>query len=236
MRSLLLASFVSLATVAVAQSPLTTTMIGGFTLTATAPFSNTLYFDMTVTVPTGLILSQIDIRAQDLSAATSAFDVYLTAPGGTHVGNHSTPAIWGTKRSTASGFVADGTGAANIVLDAGIFLLPGTYGVALHCKNFRHVYTNGTTQVPPLPTTFSTAEMSADLTAAVIQNSTLAAPFSGGQSAVRTLNMRLHYQMTSLLTFAATPRTGTGPMNVQFTNGSASMDPAMKPLTTPSSS
>ena len=225
MRSLLLASFVSLATVAVAQSPLTTTMIGGLALTATAPFSNTLYFDTTVTVGSGLILSQIDIRAQDLNAATSAFDVYLTAPGGTHVGNHSLPAVWGTKRSSASGFVADVTGAANIVLDTGIFLLPGTYGVALHCKNFRHVYTNGSTQIPPLPTLFSTAELSADLTSAVIQNSTSAAPFSGGQSAVRTLNMRLHYQMTSLLTFAATPRTGTGPMNVQFTNGSASMDP-----------
>lgn len=227
MRSFLLASLAVLAPVAVAQSPLTTTMIGGLVLnppTGSTVFSNTMYFDVNVTVPTGLILSQIDMRAQNISPQTSEIDVYTTALGGTHVNNHSNAPVW-TLRSTASGFTVDGTGAANIVLDAGILLQPGTYGIAIHCKNFRHVYTNGTTQVPPLPTTFTTTEMSADLSLAVVQNSTIAAPFSGGQSAVRTLNMRLHYQMTSLLAWRASPATGQSPLNVTFTNGSVSMDP-----------
>ncbi len=223
MRSLLLASLVALAPVAAAQSPLVTTMIGGFVLTATAPYSNTIYADLSVVAPTGLILTQINMRAQDGAAATNSFDVYLTAAGGTHVNNHANPAVWNLK-GTCSGF-----GTANptvLTLDRGIFIPPGTYGLALHCKGFRHTYTNGATQVPPLPLTFSTAEMTLDCTTSVIQNSTAAAPFSGGQSAVRTPNLQLYYQTTSSANFTATPRTGNGPLTVNFSEGCVSMDPA----------
>ncbi len=221
MRSLLLASLVALAPVAVAQSPLTTTLIGGLVLTATAPYSNTIYADLTVTAPTGLILTQINMRAQDAAAATSSFDVYLTAAGGTHVANHANAAVW-TLMGTCSGFAA--ANPTVLTLNRGIFIAPGTYGLALHCKAFRHVYTNGTTQVPPLALQFSNADMMLDCTTSVIQNSTAAAPFSGGQSAVRTPNLQLHYQSTSAVSFSATPRTGNGPLAVTFTEGCVSMD------------
>ncbi len=223
MRSLLLASLVALAPVAAAQSSLTTTLVGGLVLTATAPFSNTIYADLTVTNPTGLILTQINMRAQDGAAATNAFDVYLTAAGGTHVNNHQTAVPW-TLKGTCSGF-----GTANptvLTLDRGIYIAPGTYGLALHCKGFRTVYTNGTTQAPPLPLVFSNADMALDCTTSVIQNSTSAAPFSGGQSAVRTPNLQLFYQNTSAVNFTATTRSGNGPLTVNFTEGSVSMDPA----------
>ncbi|MGE3173541.1 MAG: hypothetical protein AB7O97_13035 [Planctomycetota bacterium] len=189
-------------------------------LTSTAPFSNTVYFDLTVTVPSGLIITQFDMPTQD-GGSSSELDVYTTAIGGTHTGNHSNPAAW-TLVSSATSF--EQAAPTVIVLDKGFYLAPGTYGMALHHKNMRHVYLNGATQVPPLPTVFSTAEMSVDLTNGRIQNSNLAAPFSGGESGVRTPNLTIHYQMTSYVHFTPAPVTGLSPLNVQFNDGSVSMD------------
>ena len=225
MKSLLLASLATLSAAAMAQSPLVTTMIGGFVLNPPAGQtfnSNTVYFDMTVTAPTGLIITQMDLRAQN-GIATTSFDVYLTAAGGTHTGNHSNAAAW-TLATSASAPVAT-LNPTVLNFDRAFYVAPGTYGVAIHHKDCRHVYTNGATQVPPLPTVFTTAEMSVDVSNGRIQNSTLAAPFSGGESGIRTPNVTIYYQTTSAAQFLASPRAGTSPLTVQFTDGSASMDP-----------
>src|SRR5262245_47163747 len=162
MRSLFLATLISFAALATAQSPLTTTLVGGLVLNGFAG-SNTQYFNLTVNAtgaPNGLIVTQINLRTQ-AGAAGSAVDIYRTVLGGTHVGNHSNSAAW-TKISTGAVVVANPT---VVVLDNGFFLAPGQYGFAVHYKNVQAVYTNPATQVPPLPNTFSTAEMTVDCTA-----------------------------------------------------------------------
>ncbi|MEQ1633189.1 MAG: PKD domain-containing protein [Planctomycetota bacterium] len=223
MRSLLLASLVSLASVAVAQSPLGTVFVGNTVRTNTDTV-NTVFVDLTVTAPTGLIITRFDINGAGLSA-TSALDVYMTATPGTHVGNQSNAAAWtlkGTCPQVTIGTQNSATSPHFAVLDRGIYVAPGTYGLALHLKNWRHVYTPIT--VPAQPTVWTSAEMSLDTIAARIQTSTLAAPFSGASSSPRTPNLAVHYQTTSAPAFSATPRAGTGPLNVTFTDQSVSMD------------
>lgn len=218
---ILLAIVASLAT-GFAQSPLRTTLVGGTVLPGYAGAS-TQYFDLTVNAvgaPAGLIVTQFHLRTQAATPA-GAVDVYRTAVGGTHVGNHASAGAW-TKIGT--GAVVDANPTV-LLLDAGFYLAPGQYGFALHYRDVQAVYTIGASQMPPLPNVFATAELTVDCTASTTQNSTVLAPFGGAESvAPRTPNLAIFYQMTSYAHFTATPTRGAGPLAVQFTDGSVSMD------------
>lgn len=225
MRSLLLASLVALAPVAVAQSPVSTVFQGNTVRTNTDTV-NTVFLDINVTAPTGIILTRFDINGAGLGT-TSAVDVYTTVLGGTHVGNQSNAAAWTLKGTCTQVQIGAQNSATNphiANLDRGFYLAPGIYGVALHLKNWRHVYTPVTT--PPQPTTWVSAELTLDTTFARIQSSTLTAPFSGASSSPRTPNLAVHFSTTSVANFTATPRTGNSPLTVNFSEGSVSLDPA----------
>jgi PKD repeat protein len=225
MRSLLLASLVALAPVAAAQSPVRTVFVGNTVRTATDTV-NTVFLDINVTAPTGIIVTRFDINGAGLGA-TSALDVYTTALGVSHVGNQSNVAAWTLKGTCPQVTIGAQNSATNphiANLTRGFYLAPGTYGVALHLKNWRHVYTPVTT--PPQPNTWVSTELTLDTTFARIQSSTLTAPFSGGSSSPRTPNLAVHFSTTSAVGFSATPTTGNGPLTVTFTEGCVSLDPA----------
>ena len=225
MRSLLLASLVALAPVAAAQSPVSTVFVGNTVRTATDTV-NTVFLDINVTAPTGIILTRFDINGAGLGT-TSAVDVYLTPVGVSHVANQSNPAVWTLKGTCSQVTIGAQNSATNphiANLDRGFYVAPGTYGVALHLKNWRHVYTP--IQTPPQPNTWVSAELTLDTTFARIQSSTLTAPFSGASSSPRTPNLAVHFSTTSVANFTATPTTGNGPLTVNFSEGSVSLDPA----------
>lgn len=225
MRSFLLASLAALAPMAIAQSPCATTFVGNTQRTATDTV-NTVFFDISVTNPTGLIFTQFGVNGTGFTG-TPAMDFYLTAAGGTAQGNQSNAAAWTLKGTAPTVVVGTNNSATNphlCVLQTPVFVPPGNYGVALHLKNWRHLYTPITT--PPQPTLWTTTEMSIDTTNGRIQGSTLTAPFSGASSSPRTPNVAISYSTTSVAQFTATPTTGNGTVNVAFTDRSVSLDPA----------
>lgn len=226
MKSLLLTASLALAAATTAQSPIVTTMVGGLVLTPATPANgaNTIFFDVNVTNPNGMIVQSFDLNTQLAAGFTlpSTATFYVTAVGGTQTGNRANPAAW-TQVSTATLTTA---GAAVATLQTPFVLATGTYGMAIHMTNLQAVYTNPATPVPPLPTSFSNADVTINCVDARIQNSTPTAPFSGGASAVRTPNLRMYYSTTTLVNgFTATPTSGNVPLAVQFTNTAFSSAP-----------
>ena len=123
--STLLALF---ATVLPSQNSLTST----FTTNNNVPTTGRLpsvSFDVTVTNPSGVVINRFDLNCSYVGIAAK-LEVYMTALGGTHVGNLVTPApgTW-LLRSTAS-FTTAGAGTVTpAILDKPIVLAPGNYGV-----------------------------------------------------------------------------------------------------------
>lgn len=223
MRFLGVASLFVTAALAVAQSPLTTTMVGGLVLTGYTT-SNTLYFDVNITNPNGLIFTQFDLRSQQSALASSIgiVDVYVTALGGSQSPNRANPAAW-TKVGTAN---TTNVGTTNAILNTPFYLATGTYGMAIHMQTIQAVYTNPATPVPPLGTSFSNADMTINCVDARIQNSTATAPFGGGVSAVRTPNVSIYYSTSQrVVNFTAATRTGSSPLSVGFTSSAITTVP-----------
>ena len=150
MKPLVRALVALFATVAAfAQSPVTSTFVGGLQLGGTNPAATAL-FDVSVTSATGLVVRQIDCNLNTVAGTNGTLTVFVTAAGASAVGNELNPAAW-TQVATATRTHTGGR--TSFTLNPPFFLGQGTYGMALHHVGANPVYTNPTVPVPPLPNT-----------------------------------------------------------------------------------
>jgi len=211
---------------AVAQSPLETTFSNpapGFVVTNT-PTPITGLFDLDVTEPQGIVLTQIDLQVNTTHGTNGQFAVYLTAPGVSHVGNQTNAAAW-TLASTAA--TVHSGGRVSFMLQTPIALAPASYGVAFHCIEANPVYHGGSASAG-LPQTYASNEMTIDLSAMRMRTSDPIDPFGGGSNGFspRQLAMGLYYTIGGTsVDFSGTPRTGPSPLTVQFTSIATSSAP-----------
>lgn len=204
-----------------AQSPVESAFVTQFYVTANqVPI--TALCDVTVTEPQGIVVHQIDVQTNTLHGTDGQMSVWVTPVGSTHVGNEQNPFAW-TQVSTASR-VHDG-GRVEFTLDTPFVLDQGTYGFALHCIGMNPVYVNGASQSPVLPNTYSTNEVTLDMTSARLRQSDPVDPFggSGPNFSPRQPNIALHYEVGNrYVEFVGTPTGGASPLDVQFTSYAAS--------------
>lgn len=100
-----------------------------------------VYFDMTVNRT--IRLDQIGLNTNQVPGTPVSADIYLTAAGGTHVGNEGNPAAWTLLRS-AQGDAGPFDSPTYLALDSSALVPAGTYGVAVVSHGFNHHYTDGT--------------------------------------------------------------------------------------------
>lgn len=217
LRSLALALVVP--ALAVAQSPLETTFANpapGFVVTNT-PSPITGLMDITVTEPTGIVLTQVDMQVNTTHGTNGQFAVYITAPGGTHVGNELNAAAW-TQVGTAT--TVHNGGRVSFMLQTPVALAAATYGMAFHCIEANPVYHGGTASAG-LPQTYASTELTIDMSAMRMRVSDPVDPFGGtglGFSP-RQLAIGMFYTVGGTsVDFSATPRSGPSPLTVQFTS------------------
>ncbi len=127
----------ALAAVAPAQSSITTLFAGGNG--GSAGWMN--MFDITPNI--AVTITSFDLNLSSAAGTGGTIDVYITAAGGTYVGNQNNAGAWTLVSSSAS-FSAAGTGLpTNAVLNTPIVLTPGTYGIAILFNGVGMNYTNG---------------------------------------------------------------------------------------------
>lgn len=178
----------TIATVAVAQSPLVT-LTGG---TNQGNVGGGLYFD--IQVNTTITITQIStLCGANTVAGTGVLDVYL-GPS-TYLGNVTNPALWTLVSSSVPTTVAPSTMVA-FAMASPFGLGPGTYGVALKSNNHNFGYTNGAggTGCGATPgsctnSLFSNAQLT--LRAGAAQNAFL----TGGIFTPRVFNGEIHYTL-----------------------------------------
>lgn len=209
----------------VAQSPLETTFnfaTAGFVVTNTAPNTITALFD--VTINSDILLTNIDLQSAVSLGTNGQLDVYLTAAGGTHVGNEQNAAAW-TLAGTASQ-VHNG-GRVVFTLATPIVLTAGTYGVAYHCIEANPIYHGGAVSAT-LPQTYSSTELTIDLTAGRNRISDIADAFGGTTLGFspRQVATSWTYSVGGLTAdFTSDVTGGASPLAVQFTAIAATTDP-----------
>ncbi|MBL9031785.1 MAG: proprotein convertase P-domain-containing protein [Phycisphaerae bacterium] len=144
----------------------------------------TVYFDATVNVP--ITVTALDVNTNAGVGLPIDVTVYLTAPGGTYVGNTSTPSAW-TQVSAGAGISA-GVGQPSAIDVSDFPIPPGTYGVAIrYGPTTTPMYTNGTGSNQ----TYSNPDLTLNLGAA---QATTTAPFTGGSPfSPRVWNGRICY-------------------------------------------
>ena len=220
---LIVNTLVLVTTSVVAQSPLETTFTNpapGFVVTNT-PSPITGLFDITVTEPQGIVVTQIDLQVNQSHGVNGQFAVWLTAPGGSHVGNEQNPLAW-TLASTAT--QQHNGGRVSFQLQQPIPLAPNTYGVAFHCIEANPVY-HGSAASATLPQVYSNNELSIDLVSARVRRSDPVDPFGGTSNgfAPRQLAIGIHYSVGSTsVDFTSDVTGGASPLTVQFQSISTS--------------
>jgi PKD repeat protein len=202
------------AAAATAQSPVQSTFLGGLVITNTNPQPATALFDVIVTDPNGIVIHQIDCNINTAAGTNGTLGVYVTAVGGTLVGNELNAAAW-TLVATATR--AHTGGRTAFTLPTPFYLAPGNYGMALHHIGANPVYTNPITA--NLPSSYSTNEATLNMVSARVRTSTLANAFGGtGLGNLRHPNVALHYVSGNVyVNFEGTPTRGASPLQVQFT-------------------
>lgn len=203
-----------IAALAPAQSPVETSFLGGLQLFGSPPAAS-LSFDLVVGSPTGLVLHGIECNLNTGAGTQGTLAVWTTPTGGTSVGNQQNAAAWSqvaTASRTHSG------GRTFFTLVPPVFLPAGSRGLLLHHVGMNPVYTNGATQVPPLPTSFATGEITLDMSAARVRASLTTDPFGGPDPGlVRLPNVALHYVAgPRYAEFTASLLRGPSPLQVDF--------------------
>lgn len=200
-----------------AQSPLESTFAGGFIVSSTLnPRSQ--YFDVDITNAQGIVITKFDVNLSTTSNPSGRFDVWVTAAGGSHVGNEMNPGVWSLVSSAM--YTRDGGGRQTITLTQPFYLAPGTYGMTLHYDGLNPVYTNPANQTPPLPPTYSNADLTLDMTSARVRTSLANDPFGGTGNGFspRHPNIAVHYEVgTVSVDFVSDVTTGVSPLTVNFT-------------------
>ncbi|MFT4512745.1 MAG: PKD repeat protein [Planctomycetota bacterium] len=217
LRSLALAA--ALPALAFAQSPLETTFSNpapGFVVINT-PSPITGLLDITVTEPTGIVLTQVDMQVSTTHGTNGQFAVYITAPGVSHVGNELNAAAW-TQVSTATTVHAGGR--VSFMLQTPVSLSAASYGMAFHCIEANPIYHGGAVSAT-LPQTYTSAELTIDMSAMLMRVSDPVDPFGGVSFSFspRQLAIGMFYTVGGTsVDFSGTPRTGPSPLAVQFTS------------------
>lgn len=129
----------------------------------------TTYMDIGIT--NGVTITGFDHNSTAAAGTAFSVDVYVTALGGTYVGNTSNAGVW-TLVASGSGTAA-GTDIPSFTDTSDFALGAGTYGMAIRYIGIGPRYTNGNGSNQ----FFSDAEMS--LTLGASQATTLG-PFNGG--------------------------------------------------------
>ncbi|HEB52260.1 MAG TPA: PKD domain-containing protein [bacterium] len=169
-----------------------------------------------MTAPQGIVLTRVDLQVSTSHGTNGQFGLWLTAPGGSHVGNHQNAALW---TQVASAATVHAGGRVSFLLNQPVALAPATYGVAFHCIAANPVYHGGAASAG-LPQVYANNELSVDLSQARMRVSDPVDPFGGTSQGFspRQLAMGLYYTVGSTsVDFTATPTTGASPLSVQFT-------------------
>jgi len=209
-----------------AQSPLESTFVGNTIVSSTLQPGISQYFDVVVVNPAGIVITQIDVNLSGTSNPTGGFDIWVTASGGTHVGNQINPGVWSMVSSNQH--TTAGVGRQPIVLGQPFYLAPGTYGVTLHSIGLNPRYTNPAAQNPPLPPTYSNADLTLDMTSGRSRASLANDPFGGPTNGFspRHANIAVHYAVgAASVDFTADVTTGISPLVVNFTGIGTSVNP-----------
>ena len=220
-----LTASLSLLAVVSAQSPVQSSFVGGLVISNPGPPAATMCFDVTVVDPAGIMVTQFDCNINTTSGTTGTLGVWVTGLGGTHVGAQTTAALWtqvGTATRSHTG------GRTSFLLQTPFYLAPGTRGMALHHVGMNPTYTNPATPVPPLPPTYSTLEVTLDMSAGRSRTSTVLDPFGGAAAgnSPRHANIAMFYVSGAVaVDFSGTPTRGASPLPVQFTSHAASVNP-----------
>ena len=102
-------------------------------------------FDITVTNPLGITIIGFDVNCENTRSggvgSPFTLDVWITAPGGTYLGNEANPAAW--TRVAGGNSVSGPIGTPTRVDTTDLVLAPGTYGIALEYNGTAMAYTNG---------------------------------------------------------------------------------------------
>lgn len=145
----------------------------------------TVYFDMTVVNP--ITVTSFDINTSLAAGSTMSIDVYMTAAGGTYVGNTSNAGVWSLMGS--GGGTTAGQDLPSNMNVSDFTINPGTYGMAIRYMGGGPRYTNGNGSNQ----FYSNADLSLNLGAA---RSTTAGPFSGGSLfSPRVWNGTIYYDV-----------------------------------------
>ena len=201
----------------VAQTQTLTTVFGpGTYISAPA----TLYFDIDVTNPLGVVVSGVDLNSNATAGTPGNLAFYLTPT--TYVGNETNATAW-TQLTTGTVTTRGSNNPATVNLGAMFYLPFGTYGVAIHHIDFNPLYTNPTSVTPNLPLVFGDGNLSLTFgrSRACLAND----PFGGTSagSSPRIANLNLRYVVGTLACdFTADVVGGNSPLQVQFTDRSHS--------------
>ncbi len=174
-----------------AQTQLTTLYAGGNSLNS----PGSVLFNATVLNPNGIVVTSFDINCENTRngpiGSVFQIDIYITALGGTYVGNEANPAVW-TK-------VAEGTGTSGPIttptpVDTSDFFLPqGSFGMAINFViptgqlGTAYAYTNGT----GVNQSYADANLQLDL------GSASAGVFTGAVYTPRVFNGSVYYEAGS---------------------------------------
>ena len=145
-----------------------------------------VYFDITVTNSMQIVGLETNYDVTVGSAV--GIQVWMTAAGGTHVGNETNAALWTQVGQDDGNATSAGLDVpTSITLATPILMTPGTYGVALVSSGDGHRYTNGN----------GTNQNFSDANLAISLGTASNVPFTGGIFSPRVWNGSICYNLGS---------------------------------------
>lgn len=161
----------------------------------------TAYFDLRPARALNIV--QFDLNLSSPVGTPGTIDVYVTAPGGTHVGNEVNASAW-TLVSSSLPFTSAGPGNPTLAtLPGPVLLTVASFGVAIRCRGVAMADTNGTGSNQ----SYSNSELA--LTAGSVTES-VSAPFTGTLHRPRVWNGALYYYQRLRYAQATTYGSGCG--------------------------
>ena len=173
-----------------------------------------VFFDINVT--SSVLVQYLDTNYSAAIGTPVGMDIWITP--GTSIGNQTNQALWTLSATDNGTSTSAGTNApTRITLASPLLLGAGSHGVALIARGSGHRYTNGN----------GTNQNFSDAFIALSLGTALNVPWTGTPFNPRVWNGTLCYLPASGLypNFSGTPRSGTDPLAVQFTDQTYTSDP-----------